>query len=70
MTYLLKGDTGEWEVVIGMEVHAQITANTKLFSGASAQFGAEPNSQVSMVDAATATALVATVVRAPVTLLI
>lgn len=52
MTYLLKGDTGEWEVVIGMEVHAQITANTKLFSGASAQFGAEPNSQVSMVDAA------------------
>lgn len=52
MTYLLKGETGEWEVVIGMEVHAQITANTKLFSGASAQFGAEPNSQVSMVDAA------------------
>ncbi len=52
MTYLLKGDTGEWEVVIGMEVHAQITANTKLFSGSSAQFGAEPNSQVSMVDAA------------------
>jgi aspartyl-tRNA(Asn)/glutamyl-tRNA(Gln) amidotransferase subunit B len=52
MTYLLKGDTGEWEVVIGMEVHAQITANTKLFSGSSATFGAEPNSQVSMVDAA------------------
>ncbi len=52
MTYLLKGDTGEWEVVIGMEVHAQITANTKLFSGAATDFGAEPNSQVSMVDAA------------------
>ncbi|PZO88319.1 MAG: Asp-tRNA(Asn)/Glu-tRNA(Gln) amidotransferase GatCAB subunit B, partial [Micavibrio aeruginosavorus] len=52
MTYLLKGDTGEWEVVIGMEVHAQITANSKLFSGAGTAFGAEPNSQVSMVDAA------------------
>ena len=52
MTYSLKGETGEWEVVIGMEVHAQITANTKLFSGSSAVFGAEPNSQVSMVDAA------------------
>lgn len=52
MSYLLKGETGEWEVVIGMEVHAQITANTKLFSGAATSFGAEPNSQVSMVDAA------------------
>ncbi len=52
MTYLLKGDTGEWEVVIGMEVHAQVTANSKLFSGAATDFGAEPNSQVSMVDAA------------------
>lgn len=52
MTYLLKGETGEWEVVIGMEVHAQVTANSKLFSGASAAFGAEPNTQVSMVDAA------------------
>lgn len=52
MTYLLDGETGKWEIVIGMEVHAQVTANTKLFSGSSAQFGAEPNSQVSMVDAA------------------
>jgi aspartyl-tRNA(Asn)/glutamyl-tRNA(Gln) amidotransferase subunit B len=52
MTYILQGETGDWEVVIGMEVHAQVTANTKLFSGASAAFGAEPNSQVSMVDAA------------------
>lgn len=52
MAYKLKGETGDWEVVIGMEVHAQVTANTKLFSGSSAVFGAEPNSQVSMVDAA------------------
>lgn len=52
MAYTLKGETGEWEVVIGMEVHAQVTANSKLFSGASAAFGAEPNTQVSMVDAA------------------
>ena len=52
MTYMLKGDTGEWEVVIGMEVHAQVTANSKLFSGAATDFGAQPNSQVSMVDAA------------------
>lgn len=52
MTYTLKGETGDWEVVIGMEVHAQVTANTKLFSGAATSFGAEPNSQVSMVDAA------------------
>jgi len=52
MTYLLKGETGDWEVVIGMEVHAQITANSKLFSGSATDFGAEPNSQVSMVDAA------------------
>ncbi len=49
---LLKGDTGEWEVVIGMEVHAQVTSNSKLFSGASTAFGAEPNSHVSLVDAA------------------
>jgi aspartyl-tRNA(Asn)/glutamyl-tRNA(Gln) amidotransferase subunit B len=49
---LLKGDTGEWEVVIGMEVHAQVTSNSKLFSGASTEFGNEPNSNVSLVDAA------------------
>lgn len=52
MAYHLKGETGDWEVVIGMEVHAQVTAQTKLFSGACATFGAEPNAQVSMVDAA------------------
>ncbi len=51
-TYRIQGATGEWEVVIGLEVHAQITSNAKLFSGASTTFGAEPNSQVSLVDAA------------------
>jgi len=48
---LLKGQTGDWEIVIGMEVHAQVLSNSKLFSGASTAFGAEPNSQVSFVDA-------------------
>ncbi len=52
MAQLIKGETGEWEMVIGMEVHAQVIANSKLFSGASTAFGAEPNSQVSLVDAA------------------
>ena len=52
MAKLIQGETGEWEIVIGMEVHAQVIANSKLFSGASTQFGAEPNSQVSLVDAA------------------
>jgi aspartyl-tRNA(Asn)/glutamyl-tRNA(Gln) amidotransferase subunit B len=52
MAQLIKGEKGEWEMVIGMEVHAQITANSKLFSGAATTFGAEPNTQVSMVDAA------------------
>jgi aspartyl-tRNA(Asn)/glutamyl-tRNA(Gln) amidotransferase subunit B len=52
MAQMLQGETGEWEIVIGMEVHAQITTKSKLFSGASAVFGAEPNSQVSLVDAA------------------
>jgi len=49
---LLKGATGDWEVVIGMEVHAQVTSNAKLFSGASTQFGGAPNDHVSLVDAA------------------
>jgi aspartyl-tRNA(Asn)/glutamyl-tRNA(Gln) amidotransferase subunit B len=48
---LLKGETGEWEIVIGMEVHAQVLSQSKLFSGASTEFGAEPNSQVSFIDA-------------------
>ncbi|MEE4539017.1 MAG: Asp-tRNA(Asn)/Glu-tRNA(Gln) amidotransferase subunit GatB [Erythrobacter sp.] len=51
-TYRIQGQTGEWEVVIGLEVHAQITSHAKLFSGASTVFGAEPNTQVSLVDAA------------------
>jgi aspartyl-tRNA(Asn)/glutamyl-tRNA(Gln) amidotransferase subunit B len=51
-TYRLQGNTGEWEVVIGLEVHAQITSNAKLFSGAATEFGAEPNTQVSLIDAA------------------
>lgn len=49
---LIKGKTGDWEVVIGLEVHAQISSEAKLFSGAATKFGAEPNSQVSLVDAA------------------
>ena len=49
---LIKGTTGDWEVVIGLEVHAQVTSNSKLFSGASTAFGGEPNSHVSLVDAA------------------
>jgi aspartyl-tRNA(Asn)/glutamyl-tRNA(Gln) amidotransferase subunit B len=49
---LIKGSTGDWEIVIGMEVHAQVTSNAKLFSGASTEFGGEPNSHVSLVDAA------------------
>lgn len=49
---LLKGATGDWEVVIGMEIHAQVTSNAKLFSGASTTFGSEPNDNVSLVDAA------------------
>jgi aspartyl-tRNA(Asn)/glutamyl-tRNA(Gln) amidotransferase subunit B len=48
----IKGATGDWEVVIGMEVHAQVTSNSKLFSGASAAYGGAPNSHVSLVDAA------------------
>ena len=49
---LIKGATGNWEVVIGMEVHAQVTSKSKLFSGASTEFGGDPNSHVSLVDAA------------------
>src|SRR5258705_11221835 len=48
----IKGATGDWEMVIGLEVHAQVTSNSKLFSGASTEFGGEPNSHVSLVDAA------------------
>jgi len=52
MTALIKGETGEWEMVIGMEVHAQVISNSKLFSGSATDFGAEQNTQVSFVDAA------------------
>ncbi len=52
MAELIKGETGAWEMVIGLEVHAQVIANSKLFSGAATSFGAEPNSEVSLVDAA------------------
>ncbi|ATO57496.1 Asp-tRNA(Asn)/Glu-tRNA(Gln) amidotransferase subunit GatB [Bartonella sp. 1-1C] len=48
----ISGTTGDWEVIIGMEVHAQVISNSKLFSGASTKFGAEPNNHVSLVDAA------------------
>jgi len=50
--YRLKGITGEWEIVVGLEVHAQVTSEAKLFSGASTAFGSEPNANVSLVDAA------------------
>jgi aspartyl-tRNA(Asn)/glutamyl-tRNA(Gln) amidotransferase subunit B len=52
MAQIIKGETGDWEIVIGMEVHAQVIANSKLFSGAATDFGGAPNSQVSLVDAA------------------
>jgi aspartyl-tRNA(Asn)/glutamyl-tRNA(Gln) amidotransferase subunit B len=52
MTATIKGKTGEWEMVIGLEIHAHVTSKAKLFSGASTKFGAEPNTQVSTVDAA------------------
>lgn len=51
-SYRIQGATGEFEVVIGLEVHAQVTSHAKLFSGASTAFGAEPNTNVSLVDAA------------------
>ncbi len=52
MAQIIQGETGKWEIVVGMEIHAQVIANSKLFSGASTNFGAAPNAQVSMVDAA------------------
>lgn len=51
MTFIIKGNTGDWELVIGLEVHAQVTSNSKLFSGAPTTFGVEPNQNVSFVDA-------------------
>ena len=52
MSYVIEGRNGPWELVIGLEVHAQVISRSKLFSGAATEFGAEPNSQVSFVDAA------------------
>ncbi len=52
MTQIIKGNTGDWEIVIGLEVHAQVNTNSKLFSGSATDFGNEPNTQVSLVDAA------------------
>ncbi len=52
MSYTIQGETGAWEVVVGLEVHAQVVSQSKLFSGAATAFGAEPNTQVSFVDAA------------------
>ncbi|NQV48583.1 MAG: Asp-tRNA(Asn)/Glu-tRNA(Gln) amidotransferase subunit GatB [Rhodospirillaceae bacterium] len=52
MSYILAGESGDWEVVIGLEVHAQIISKSKLFSGSATSFGAEPNTHVSLVDAA------------------
>ncbi len=52
MSYEIAGKTGDWELVIGLEVHAQVVSAAKLFSGASATYGGEPNDQVSLVDAA------------------
>ncbi len=52
MSYIIHGDTGDWEVVVGLEVHAQVISEAKLFSGSSTEFGAAPNHQVSLVDAA------------------
>ena len=51
MSYIIKGDAGDWEVVIGLEIHAQVISKSKLFSGAPTNFGAGPNSQVSFIDA-------------------
>ena len=51
MTDLVEGTTGNWEVVVGLEIHAQVSSCSKLFSGAGTAFGAEPNTQVSLVDA-------------------
>jgi len=52
MSYIIQGETGDWEVIIGLEVHAQILSESKLFSGSKVSFGAEPNTHVSLVDAA------------------
>ena len=52
MSYFISGEKEDWEVVIGLEVHAQVVSDSKLFSDASTEFGAKPNTQVSLVDSA------------------
>ena len=52
MSAVIEGRDGPWEMVIGLEVHAQVISRSKLFSGSATAFGAEPNTQVSLVDAA------------------
>jgi aspartyl-tRNA(Asn)/glutamyl-tRNA(Gln) amidotransferase subunit B len=52
MSYTIEGSSGTWEIVVGLEVHAQVISKSKLFSGAATDFGAAPNTQVSFVDAA------------------
>ena len=52
MRNLIKGKIHDWETVIGLEIHAQVKSNSKLFSNSSTAFGSKPNSQVSLVDAA------------------
>ena len=50
--YFINGEKGKWEVIIGLEVHAQVLSKSKLFSGSSTKFGADPNNQVSLIDSA------------------
>ena len=52
MSYIIQGETGDWEIVVGLEIHCQVVSNAKLFSGSSTEFGAEPNSQVAFIDSA------------------
>ena len=51
-SYTIAGATGEWELVMGLEIHAQVASRAKLFSGASTEYGNEPNTNVALVDAA------------------
>ena len=52
MSYIIKGHQHDWEIVIGLEIHAQVISNSKLFSGSATAFGSDPNTQVSLIDAA------------------
>ena len=50
MTYIIKGKTADWEMICGLEVHCEILSNAKVFSGASAEFGGDPNTHVAFLD--------------------